>query len=545
MEEAAASGAEALLANARHITDTHIENSVMSTLSDIGGVRSGVGGGAGGDEGTGDNEGAEDEGGFIVSHSTVVAGQDAGKIEEAAIIGAIEEATTAKDERCLDTVQISRDDQPLSEFSENDRLLSGAFWWLFMLQAPWLPKGSLDVALSRHLLLQYDCKIAHEIDFLMLLNSQRLRHEAARAFKCRMDLTPQAWRRFRKHREDPEWPQLLQKAKKNPAGPEAKKVRARAFGFLHIAGKTIKGTAAERAACKGELYALARRFGVASVFWTIAFDDVHDPRVLRLSFQSLDNASFPAVAHDFSRQLYNDEVTLRKFINLGVDGAGNVEKYDLPIDEAFVQEVAALNPVATSLVYDHLLRIVLEILLGTGEQSASSRTVPIHERVLGIFGKLLASYVVTEVTGRKAKHAHGLSFGGVMPAMLANLAHIAELLSSNGLLRQAMESQSSTGLPFAVHVADGLRLGLRGDHSTHLRLPYSPCARTGQQLSRQAFASAAEKNSHTWHHKTCRKRPHGEHACRMGCKFQHPTVHPMLECVECVEANDGDGGGNG
>ena len=37
------------------------------------------------------------------------------------------------------------------------------------------------------------------------------------------------------------------------------------------------------------LWALARRFGVASVFWTIAFDDVHDPRVLRLSFRAPPN----------------------------------------------------------------------------------------------------------------------------------------------------------------------------------------------------------------------------------------------------------------
>ena len=98
---------DGLIENAVQITDTRYEERAMSTLSDVGDVRAGVGDRA--------DEDALD--GFVVSYSTVVNGNESGKDDRRAFLDAIEEATTAKDERVVPTISISRDNVPLNEFS--------------------------------------------------------------------------------------------------------------------------------------------------------------------------------------------------------------------------------------------------------------------------------------------------------------------------------------------------------------------------------------------------------------------------------------------
>ena len=103
-----------------------------------------------------------------------------------------------------------------------------------------------------------------------------------------------------------------------------------------------------------------------------------------------------------------------------------------------MQKCAAQNPVATSMVYDTLLRVTMGVLIGTPPSDAglgaSSKTLKIEDRPKGIAGLMLASYVVTEVTGKCTKHGHGLGFGGPMPAMLSNVAHFRSFVHEHVLL---------------------------------------------------------------------------------------------------------------
>jgi hypothetical protein len=138
-------------------------------------------------------------------------------------------------------------------------------------------------------------------------------------------------------------------------------------------------------------------------------------------------------------------------------------------------------------------------LFGTPEHSASEKqTKPIEERQKGVLGKLLASYVVTEVTGRKAKHGHGLSWGGAMPTMLANLVHVRELLADGGALRRALMSQSRTSLPFGVHVADSARQALQlGKRRFET---FAPKPESIEELQAYGLSAAAVRQTHNWHH---------------------------------------------
>ena len=128
---------------------------------------------------------------------------------------------------------------------------------------------------------------------------------------------------------------------------------------------------------------------------------------------------------------------------------------DHRINERFMQFAAAGNPVATAMVYDRLLRGVMAVLLGTPAADADPVTRSLAERIKGIFGTLLASFAVTEVTGRMAMHAHGLSWGGMFPAMLSNFAHFEELMRKHIL--PALLSQATTSFSTAFHLADAAR----------------------------------------------------------------------------------------
>ena len=178
----------------------------------------------------------------------------------------------------------------------------------------------------------------------MLLDSQRRRRESAQSVAARMLCTPQAWRQFRHHAEDPQWLERLTRAKVNPGGDDARSVRRIALGFLQLCGKQVKWSAAERASCKSDLYALSRRFGVASVFWTVAFDDVNDGKVIRLSLISTSNKSFPAKANALRSHLYNGKPAELK-------DEGGAVLLTLPVSQEVLQEMAAKNPVATCVAH--------------------------------------------------------------------------------------------------------------------------------------------------------------------------------------------------
>ena len=94
-------------------------------------------------------------------------------------------------------MRVPRFDVPLNDYRDQDLILMGAFWWLWPLQGTWLTTGPLKKAMVTHLLLQHSQTFAHDVDFLMYVNSQRLRVEAAQAVAARMKWTPHAWAQYR------------------------------------------------------------------------------------------------------------------------------------------------------------------------------------------------------------------------------------------------------------------------------------------------------------------------------------------------------------
>ena len=480
--------------------------------------------------------------------------------------------------------RLPRGNLPISDFSDNDHLISGSFWWLFPLGGGWLSRGSQPRAIVRHILLQGDARAARDADFVLLLTNQKVRHTGAGSVNSRMRSNPASYQAYREVVDKPDFEELSEQAKADPSGPAGKLLQQKVLPFLHLCEKAVPWSSAERKACISDLWALARRYGTASVFWTIAFDDVHDPRVLRLSFRAVKNMQQTSeYLHGLTAALYSGSAEWRHLDNSALPPRTCPhwdKKFDMALDEEFMQAAAAQNPVATSMVYDRLLRGVMAVLLGTPAADADPVTRPLCERIKGIYGTGLSAYGVTEVNGRYAKHAHGLFWGGAFPAMLSNFAHFEDLMRRHVL--PALQSQASTSFPTAFHVADAARHALEQGRGpkidpfmpmaslTAACLPLDSCeehrqargvARLGLEPSRSAATAAADLdmrthpadsrrvqrfvselessaqrcagrcNSHTWHHPTCRKGAHGAERCRMGFSCGHPTPHGMLQLL--------------
>ena len=595
VELACESAWSTIAANARHVTEMRTDLAARVKANDVAGVRA-----KGADEGASaeeEEEAAGEEDSMTVEKVALLERGRAGSAElEAAKVKAIADKT----------VKIARGPKPLSEFSNNAALLTNAFWWLFPLSGHWLPAGSLTVKATKHILLQHTATAARDADFVLMIGDQRLRHSNASAVNAKMRASPQAWSAYHAAVSHPNFVGLCEAAASNPTGPESDKLQKKVLPFLQICAAQQPWSAAERRACISDLWAMARRFGVASIFWTIAFDDVHDPRVMRLSMRAPRNAQqSQAMVQTFARKLYEGnadgyDILCKERPAQGADGGadddGEAVEAEFRCSEEFMQSAAASNPVATSMVYDSLLRVVMGLLMGTpasdSGMGSSLKTLKLEERAKGIYGKLLASYVVTEVTGKKTKHGHGLGFGGPMPAMLSNIAHFRELVQKHVL--PALESHARSTFPTEFHVVDAARNAVERGRGRQTA-PYAPqdelhalvdaelcgdlaertvarelareavpdefvmkpaaeleapcmscgadelpagvlctCAavqRFEAELAGASLRTAGTRQSHTWHHKTCHKPPHGDFHCRLGHACGHPTCGALVQLV--------------
>ena len=76
----------------------------------------------------------------------------------------------------------------------------------------------------------------------------------------------------------------LKRAVQNPSGCDAKSVLRHLVPIMKSVGKNTSFGALERHVAGGDILAMGRRYGAASLFLTVAVDDVNSPNVFRLTF---------------------------------------------------------------------------------------------------------------------------------------------------------------------------------------------------------------------------------------------------------------------
>ena len=91
---------------------------------------------------------------------------------------------------------------------------------------------------------------------------------------------------------------LLQQGLKDPNGEAASSVLAIIKPILHVAGKKTINGSQTISEMQTHGYALSRHYGSASLFFTVAFDDVNNPTSFRLCMKPRNNEEFPSVCDE-------------------------------------------------------------------------------------------------------------------------------------------------------------------------------------------------------------------------------------------------------
>ena len=319
--------------------------------------------------------------------------------------------------------------------------------------------------------------------------------------------------------------------------------------------------------CCAQVHALIagqRAHGAAAVFYTCAPDDVHQPLAVR--------RSFPIRAAKQERDVF-PKAQEAAFISAlrGRTADERVRDSDVEegrkhhMDEASLQRLAAANPIASVLAFDHLAENVRTRLLCQSLERPGNLPLPNapsfaegangnegtrQERKKGVFGVCYLNRDVKECNKRAAMHEHGQLHGGCSPALLADVA-------SNDQLRQlaldAIDTHVKGELPLEYHaikvMQDVLKVPSRRDAAFEIPTPERTREEkeTDEEWARYLneqwwkpellhHACVVVMNRHTHEHQaTCAGagkdgKGKGKWMCRMCAPWGHDV--PRTRCVE-------------
>ena len=167
---------------------------------------------------------------------------------------------------------MQRDGTPLDDYMGDADALYGAWWPLFILRRGVLPGKAIRKKKLRHLFCYHDCRFAHDLELLFHCANTALRHAANTAVSVTVKSKGSAFEDFKALVNDADFAALLDAAKQNPKGPEARQVMGRIISFINLAGKSIPWGSRERAFEMTKLMAIHRSEGSGSIFYSMAPD---------------------------------------------------------------------------------------------------------------------------------------------------------------------------------------------------------------------------------------------------------------------------------
>ena len=202
-----------------------------------------------------------------------------------------------------------------------------------------------------------------------------MRHAVNRAVNAKVKTSADAYQNFAEIIHDKDFLDLLESARENPKGPEAREVVTSVIGFINLSASSVPWGSRERAAELSKLIADHRYAGPSSIFYSVAPDDVHNTTGIRWSMPYKGADKFPAILPaDFLTALRGRNPKERTAY--ATDGSA-----PLGMDETSLQHLAAKNPVACALVFDHLVENVRTNLIGVSNERLID--VPMETRPQG------------------------------------------------------------------------------------------------------------------------------------------------------------------
>ena len=400
-------------------------------------------------------------------------------------------------------ILIRRSSDPISEFQENQQIFAGGFVGLFIFgmgSFKDLGKGSLPKAFVQHLLRQRTGKFGQNRKFLFTVMNQLQRHTSCREVSLQARTKPSNMREVGVLSTDPAFRAKVERSIRAPDGVEAREVMNILRPIISITGGKIPYSPSERATGITTMYSYCQYYGLPSVFLTVAPDAMHNGLVIRLSHANGANSDFPAVGGPFMDALQNGAVIFEE---------------NIPIAHSNLYTLANDNPTAEAEVFQLLVDVIYEVLLGFKRKQYYRKTTPYSTRTKGIFSKVFAAFGANETQARRLLHIHLVIWATLSPSILQNVAAFKELAEIAG---KVLDSMFSCTIPSINHLESYCRLLTLPEERTELiPVVYSscPCIERNPVAYRNRHCSIRDRSGVHQHMQTCRKGKIGKSFCRL------------------------------
>jgi hypothetical protein len=389
-------------------------------------------------------------------------------------------------------IAVERGNQPLNEFTDNDRILYSAFPWLFLFRQGIPMSATMPSAFAKVILSHFNKAFGEEHKLIFTLYDQLRRHRAAQICSARVYSNNQSIKKFMRAINAPNFDAKLKEAMLNPDTREAKTFLKKILPNIKMAAGKIPFGDMERQESKYHLFGMAQRFGAPAFFLTMTPNEIHGPLCLRLCRR--DNDKY---------------VTLFEMTLLSAE------------DRAYL---TSKNPVAAAIFFETIINHALRELLEIQIDFASKTTIPLCETKRGVLSKIIAYYGVIESQGRGTLHLHILLWGALPPFLLQKCAEFDDLVE---VISRALDSMVSAEISKSGYDARKERSENRVEYYPSLEETPIPSADPAGYVARvERVGTAVQVHSHCF---TCHKGKSGKFGCRScyACTLRDQPTGPM------------------
>ena len=191
-------------------------------------------------------------------------------------------------------------------------LLYASFPFLFLLGCGLQSSGSVPVNRVRHMMFQFSGRFQTCIRLIFLLFDQLQRHAASRVIASRVKCNPKSFEEFAKWVNDPKFTDQLKEGAKNPTATSSIQLLNKLNVHIKSCTSKIPYSAAQCASSLSNLIAMRYMYGLPTIFFTYAPDDVNGILNFRLSLPQKNKNGFPADGTGLAEAIRNNEATFHQ-----------------------------------------------------------------------------------------------------------------------------------------------------------------------------------------------------------------------------------------
>lgn len=164
----------------------------------------------------------------------------------------------------------------INEFTSNEKILSASFFHIFLLGQAYKRYGSLMPKHQRHLMLQFTGIAGRCHEAIFILFNQIQRHGNVNGVNSVVRCHKESFNEFTNLVSNKKFRKVLQRAKQNPKGKTAKKIMKIVTPILTTGGNKTCFGSLERNDAVSKILAMCVRYGMPTLFLTVAIDDVNN-----------------------------------------------------------------------------------------------------------------------------------------------------------------------------------------------------------------------------------------------------------------------------